>query len=65
MKKHIYSLLEFYNDLQIGREDGCFYDEKFAKLLLTGIVGIKELATIDPQSKNKSPKIDLCQGEMI
>lgn len=64
MKYHIYSLLEFYNDLQIGRNDGRFYDEKFVKILLTGVIGVKTLATIDSKNTNRLRKMDLTQGEI-
>lgn len=63
MKQSVYSLLEFYNDLQIGCNDGSFYDQKFVKILLCGILGVRGLAGVDLESENKISEIDLALGE--
>lgn len=63
MKHHVYALLEFYNDIQIGRDDGDFYDQKFVEIMLCGILGIHKLAVVHLASENKIPEIDLAIGE--
>lgn len=53
LKAHVYGLLEYYNALQRGG-NGSFFDKKYIRVLLTGLLGkkkIKNLKNYDPNDK--------------